>query len=158
MGTSPAIDGRLHRNRLSFHRVIQQYPLPGFATDQSNERLATRRKRRRSAIRQRLDAAGEERRKLTMTSTDRRPRKGFGRAEQATGSATFRSKIRNPDHVHFGRAARAGRDGSPTTPAARPIQFPPANSDSDQLGESEGGRVGKVNDPATNTRWPCSPS
>jgi hypothetical protein len=47
-------------------------------------------------LRRRLDAEAEERRKLTMILTDRRPRKRwwrrlFGRAGQATGSATVRS-------------------------------------------------------------------
>ena len=52
-------------------------------------------------LRRRLDAEAEERRKLTAVLTDRRPRKRwwrrlFGRAEQATGSATVRSNNSQP--------------------------------------------------------------
>ena len=58
-------------------------------------------RRRLDAAGQRLDAEAEERRKLTMILTDRRPRIGwwrrlFGRAEQATGAATARSNDSQP--------------------------------------------------------------
>jgi hypothetical protein len=52
-------------------------------------------------LRRRLDAEAEERRKLTMVLTDRRPRKRwwrrlFGRAEKTTGAATVRSNDSQP--------------------------------------------------------------
>ena len=52
-------------------------------------------------LRRRLDAEAEERRKLTMVLTDRRPRKRwwrrlFGGAGHATGSATVRSNDSQP--------------------------------------------------------------
>ena len=52
-------------------------------------------------LRRRLDAEAEERRKLTMVLTDRRPRKRwwhrlFGRAEQATVAATVRANDSQP--------------------------------------------------------------